>query len=179
MGSQLNKDIRDALLNIERANDLDWDNVDYVTRQVLADIGTQRAHEENRRVMSYEAEPQATQKAEEVEGEDDEDDEGGVALSQQGTPMKAPKNDNGNYFNATPTKRGAAVNTHTPTTRSTPTKRPALTPADKPYVCRYCGAPYAYARSRYRHHADFHPDLPPPSSSESLDNQYPEDEGEE
>ncbi|CAI0653453.1 unnamed protein product, partial [Colletotrichum noveboracense] len=52
MAQQTKKDIQDALLRIHAEHPEDWNAFEQTSRQVLAEMGTQRAHEENQAVLN-------------------------------------------------------------------------------------------------------------------------------
>lgn len=51
MAEQTKQDIQDALLRIHAEHPEDWNAFEQASRQVLAQMGTQRAHEENQAVL--------------------------------------------------------------------------------------------------------------------------------
>ncbi|KAI8256467.1 hypothetical protein K4K58_004836 [Colletotrichum sp. SAR11_239] len=51
MAEQTKQDIQDALLRIHAEHPEDWNAFEQASRQVLAEMGTQRAHEENQAVL--------------------------------------------------------------------------------------------------------------------------------
>ncbi|KAF4807579.1 hypothetical protein CGCSCA5_v013210 [Colletotrichum siamense] len=52
MTQQTKQDIQDALLRIHEEHPEDWNAFEQASRQVLAEMGTRRAHEENQAVLN-------------------------------------------------------------------------------------------------------------------------------
>ncbi|KAI8186086.1 hypothetical protein K4K48_011406 [Colletotrichum sp. SAR 10_66] len=52
MTQQTKQDIQDALLRIHEEHPEDWNAFEQTSRQVLAEMGTQRAYEENQAVLN-------------------------------------------------------------------------------------------------------------------------------
>ncbi|KAF5485415.1 hypothetical protein CGCS363_v014593 [Colletotrichum siamense] len=52
MAEQTKQDIQDALLRIHEEHPEDWNAFEQASRQVLAEMGTRRAHEENQAVLN-------------------------------------------------------------------------------------------------------------------------------
>ncbi|KAF4871231.1 hypothetical protein CGCSCA1_v009479 [Colletotrichum siamense] len=52
MAEQTKQDIQDALLRIHAEHPEDWNAFEQASRQVLAEMGVQRAHEENQAVLN-------------------------------------------------------------------------------------------------------------------------------
>ncbi|KAJ3954754.1 hypothetical protein N0V92_008746 [Colletotrichum tropicale] len=52
MAQQTKQDIQDALLRIHEEHPEDWNAFEQTSRQVSAEVGTQRAHEENQAVLN-------------------------------------------------------------------------------------------------------------------------------
>lgn len=122
MAEQTKQDIRDALLRIHAQHLEDWNEFEQTGREVLAEMGTQRAHEENQAVISYEADTNAAQ---------------GEADTHSSDPD--PAQNNSRAAMATASNR-ASSHTNVNETHI------------KPYRCTVpgCGKRYQHVRSRYR-----------------------------